>query len=138
MAVSWTHQPGDTGGGGGGEQRVGEGVNTPAWLETGSMSSRAPEDDPQKAQDDDLGGRGLSGRTRGRMVLLQRFIWHIESSLEPAAGRAVRVPWGRLSTFPHIYVEDLLGSGENGAEDVGNIKYLALPFNMCLKGPMLY
>ena len=30
--VSWTYQPGDTGGGGGGEQRVGEGVNTlPGW-----------------------------------------------------------------------------------------------------------
>ena len=61
-----------------------------------------------------LGGRGAYG------IYLQRFIWHIESSFESARGARSGVPWGRLSTFPHIYVEDLLGSGENGAEDVGN------------------
>ena len=105
-------QPGDTGGGGGGEQRVGEGGEHPCLAGDGQHEQQsAGEDDPQKAQDDDLGWRGLSGRTRGRMVLLQRFIWHIESSFGAGAGRAVRVPWGRLSTFPHIYVEDLLGSG---------------------------
>lgn len=81
MAVSWTTSPVTQVAEVAVSSASGEGGDHPHPAGDGQHEQqRASKDDPQKAQNDDLGGCGLPGWTRGHMVWLQRFIQHIKPS----------------------------------------------------------
>ena len=139
MAVSWTTSPVTQVAEVAVNSALGKGVNTPAWLETGSMSSRAPARMiPRKPRMMIWAGVACLGGRGGVWCCCSGSFGISSHPLEPARGARSVFRGGGCPHFPTFMWKICWEAGENGAEDVGNIKYLALPFNMCLKGPMLY